>query len=237
MSRIYVEDDVNQPSAVINPKKFAIQDIPRSVWVWSVLVLISGFLAISLEIVWFRVISIVIKSDSYTFAHLLAFILLGYGLGALFGSQVIERIRNYRRSFFIVLGLMVFYSVLSLLVVSQIFRLDAIQAWYSSASWFSLYIILPTVILIPPNFLIGFYFPLVQKAVQTSSVTVGQRVGFLQVANIIGNVLGSVVTGLFLLNVFGTSGTLRFLSLFGLFFVVILIRENYSSFQRNVESG
>src|SRR5205823_2024810 len=76
--------------------------------------------------------------------------------------------------------------------------------------------------LLPPNILIGFSFPVVQKAVQTSEATVGQRVGLVQVFNIIGNTLGSILTGLVLLDTVGTAGVLRIVGGLGLFFALLL---------------
>jgi len=65
-------------------------------------------------------------------------------------------------------------------------------------------------------------FPLVQEAIQTDADLVGQRVGLIQLANIGGNSLGGILTGLVLIHVFGTDGTIRLLLLSGLGFMVLL---------------
>lgn len=83
------------------------------------------------------------------------------------------------------------------------------------------YVVIPSVMLVLPNFLLGFYFPLVQKAVQTKDSQIGQRVGFIQVANILGNSTGSLLTGLVLLDKFGTAGSLRFIAWLGLGFALL----------------
>ena len=49
---------------------------------------LSGFVALSLEILWFRVLGIILKSSSFTFATLLAIYLLGLGAGALVGAKL-----------------------------------------------------------------------------------------------------------------------------------------------------
>src|SRR4030095_970173 len=46
-----------------------------------------GFVALSLEIVWFRILGVILKSNSFTFGHLLAVYLLGVGLGAVLSNH------------------------------------------------------------------------------------------------------------------------------------------------------
>ena len=64
----------------------------------------------------------------------------------------------------------------------------------------------------PPSFLIGMTFPFVQRAVQQDLASVGARVGWVQLANILGNAAGSLLTGLVTLHLLGTAGTLRLLA-------------------------
>jgi predicted membrane-bound spermidine synthase len=94
-----------------------------------------------------------------------------------------------------------------------------------------IYVLMPAIILLPPSFLIGFYFPIVQKAVQTDTHVVGQRVGLIDVSNIIGNTAGSILTGTLLLNTIGTVNTLRLIALLGLIFIAVLLYENRSVFR------
>ena len=54
---------------------------------WIAVYALSGFVALSLEIVWFRILGVILKSNSFTFGHLLAVYLGGVGLGALVGKQ------------------------------------------------------------------------------------------------------------------------------------------------------
>ena len=44
---------------------------------------LSGFIALSLEVIWFRVLGVMLKSNALTFGHLLATYLGGLGLGSL----------------------------------------------------------------------------------------------------------------------------------------------------------
>jgi len=58
---------------------------------WLLLYALSGFVALSLEILWFRVLGVIVKSNSFTFAWLLTVYLSGLGLGALLGRAAAAR--------------------------------------------------------------------------------------------------------------------------------------------------
>jgi hypothetical protein len=62
--------------------------------VWALVYGLSGFLALSLEIVWFRLLGVIVKSTAYTFGTLLAIYLAGVGLGSLAGRRYAERFRR-----------------------------------------------------------------------------------------------------------------------------------------------
>jgi spermidine synthase len=57
---------------------------------WIVVYGLSGFLALSLEIVWFRLLGVIIKSNSVTFSHILGIYLASLALGILLGVQLVK---------------------------------------------------------------------------------------------------------------------------------------------------
>ncbi|MBI5774604.1 MAG: fused MFS/spermidine synthase [Verrucomicrobia bacterium] len=58
---------------------------------WLVVYGASGFIALALEIVWFRLIGVMLKPTAFTFGTLLAVYLAGLGAGALVGSGMARR--------------------------------------------------------------------------------------------------------------------------------------------------
>jgi predicted membrane-bound spermidine synthase len=66
---------------------------------WLSLYALSGFVALSLEILWFRILGIVLKSNSFTFATLLAIYLAGLGAGALLGARLARGSRRPAAAF------------------------------------------------------------------------------------------------------------------------------------------
>jgi spermidine synthase len=75
----------------------------------------------------------------------------------------------------------------------------------------------------------GFGFPILQRATQADPASSGHRVGRLQAANIAGCTLGSLVTGLVLLDAIGTSGVFRLLMLVSVVVALIGARATRSS--------
>ena len=86
-----------------------------------------------------------------------------------------------------------------------------------------LYVALPVFLVGPPTLMMGLSFALLQRAIQTDLAALGRRVGWLQAANIAGSTLGSIVTGVVLLDVLGTAGTLRLLVLLAMVFLALAV--------------
>lgn len=70
------------------------------VWGWAAVYAFSGFVALSYEIVWFRLLGVVVKSTAFTFGTLLGVYLAGIGLGAVAGSARAPYAADPARSFF-----------------------------------------------------------------------------------------------------------------------------------------
>lgn len=227
------ESRVLDSQAVID----SLQTRSSLVWQWCFFVFLSGFSAISLEIIWFRILDTILQSISYTYAHLLAFILVSNAIGSIIGSSTIGLIRHPRSFFFLLQGTVIAHSVIVIWLIGIFWQshptnlqvdIGYIDPQKIDVTLILKYIVLPLVMLVPPSLLLGFYLPLVQKAVQTDDRQIGRRVGLIQVANILGNTTGSLLTGLGLLNFLGTAGSLRLLVFLGLGFL-LSIRSNFQS--------
>lgn len=192
-------------------------------WFWSALVFVSGFLAIGLQVVWFRLLSVPLESFAYTFAILVALVLLGDGIGTALGARLVRRAADPRRWFMLTQATVMLYVLGSALALSalatRLIPPPTVADWSFGTHVFLL-AVLPLALLLPPNLLIGLTLPFVQKAVQTETGSVGRNVGLLQMANLLGNVAGAALTGTILLDAFGTSGVLVIFALVGLGFAL-----------------
>jgi spermidine synthase len=82
--------------------------------VWLLIYLLSGFIALSLEMVWFRLLGIMSKSNAFTFPTLLTWYLGGLALGTLAGIPLSRRTALAGRWFFICQGTTALYAALSI---------------------------------------------------------------------------------------------------------------------------
>ncbi|MEO1801595.1 MAG: fused MFS/spermidine synthase [Cyanobacteria bacterium J06629_2] len=215
------QPDSNQP-ALARKKQ-------RSLRSWYLLVFLSGFTAISWEIIWFRVLDIALQSNAYTYGHLLAFVLIGSAIGSMVGAKTVAYVRRPKQVFLIIQGAIALYSAIAIWGIGLYWQAHPslrsgegfIDPNNINGGILFEYLVVPGIITILPSVLMGFYFPLVQKAVQQNNGEIGKRVGFIYLASIVGNTLGSLVTGLWLLNFLGTAGSIRLLLTIGISFLLI----------------
>ena len=206
-------------------------------WLWVFLYGISGLCALSLEIVWFRLLDISTRSTAFTFGTLLAIYLFGSGSGCIAESLLVRRVRNPLRFFLTCQCVLLAYSGLAVAALAWLPRdTPGIAALYEysrggtvfvlGSTWdasriLGLYVLLPLALFGLPTVLMGASFPALQRAVQTDPARSGRRVGVLQAANILGCVVGSLLVGLLGLSWIGTAGSLRVVVLLGLVFAAV----------------
>ncbi len=206
----------------------------RSLALWTALYAISGFCALSLEILWFRLTDVSLKSTAFTFGTVLCLYLLGLGAGSLVGGRISSRFESPLRVFLDAQCLLLLYAALAIALLVWLPPATPLYRWFfdywksgdfyqlgadwNAASLLRLYLLLPAFLFGPPTVLMGISFAALQRAVQDDPRTSGRKVGLLQAANIAGCVAGSLAAGLFFLDRFGTTGTLRVLLLVGLVF-------------------
>ena len=205
---------------------------------WIAIYALSGFVALSLEIIWFRVLGVLVKSNSFTFGHLLGVYLAGVGLGALVGNTRRARASQPAVAFLLLQGAIPLVAALTLVILLvgvdsvaplweylgqyEPFSFDQIRA--RPRMFFVLYVALPAWLLGLPTLMMGLSFGHLQRAVQTDLAALGRRVGWLQTANIVGSMLGAMLTGLVLLDTVGTTGALRLIVGCGAVFFALYAR-------------
>jgi len=213
--------------------------------IWVALYAASGFCALGLEMIWFRLIDVGVKSTAFTFGTVLSIFLCGLSLGSVWGARWESRWRHPRRAFLLLQCLIVGYAALSVVLITHLpastpWFGSLVEYWrqyepfnvfavYDNADWFAtligLYVAFPTVLLLLPTMLMGISFAVMQAAVHDRAETSGRKVGLLQAANIAGGVAGSLVIGLVVIEYWGTAGALRLLLGVGLVFAVLGLWE------------
>jgi len=177
---------------------------------------LSGFAALGVEILWLRHLGVLLGGFRAVFSLLLTVMLVGLGLGALVGGWLDRRFGRPGTALMVVQGLFA-AAVLGGLAVPTAEALsanaDLVVVGLPTMSttsrelaelWFNLRPMLLEVFV--PSLVGGCAFPLANAVVQRSARAVGRRAGLLYLANTVGAVLGSLVTGYGLLPVLGMQG-------------------------------
>jgi predicted membrane-bound spermidine synthase len=213
-------------------------------------VLITGFLAIGYEIVWLRVVGVLVKASPYAFSTVLAVYLVGIGVGSLGVARLWPRqtVVGKRNLFFLLqflVGLYVATTFIGYYYLTTFTPLGGItRASFSTVLHPSFIIpsvvslrqflsdtfavidvfVWPLVFAFVPTVLMGASFPLITHLSQVEAHKEGKTVGTVYFFNIAGNVLGGILTGFVLLPIMGTVPTLLVFSAIGVLFGLFVTR-------------
>ncbi len=177
---------------------------PARLGLVSLSLLLGGFAGLGMEIVWFRFLTSALGQYREVFSILLATVLVGIWLGSALASFVASRTAS--AALWLAAGQLAFagFAALGLVwfdvsrvqsSVRALLELGAIGA----ASELGLLAWSTAQVVLAPALCMGFGFPLANALVQTSAGSVGARAGVLYLANTLGAVLGSLLTGFVLL--------------------------------------
>jgi len=186
---------------------------------WCLLVFLSGYVIVALEIVWVRMLGQVGQYHAYLFPTILGVFLLADGAGMALASRLLRRIGDPRPAFFatqaagFALGAALLLALWWAMDATALRDLMAVDMLRFGPEQLAISVALIVAVVAPPSFLIGMTFPFVQRAVQQDLASVGARVGWVQLANILGNAAGSLGTGLVTFHFLGTMGTMALLAL------------------------
>ena len=209
-----------------------------SVRTWMLIYAVSGFIALSLEIVWFRLLGVLQKSTAFTFPTLLSVYLVGLGAGVIIGVPLAKQIRRPAIVFLVLQSGVTLYAASALAsflhhvsrrpLLEPIWAylgsyepINAAHMWVAAAPSESarfgmvLYFVLPLILIAPSTLLMGASLPVLQKVVQNNPILLGRRVGSLQTLNIAGSMLGALLVGWVFLHWLGTAGTFKLLVVLG----------------------
>ena len=217
------------------------------------LVFTTGFLAIGYEIVWFRIISVLIKDSPYGFSSMLFVYLVGIALGSyamnrfLLRSSIDKKALFFRMQFFI--GAYVLLVFTAYYFLTKHTALSIVTTWsfsqpvhppflsYNAPSLHSLRDVLqyiftagdvifwPLFFIFIPTMFMGASFPLITALALSRQDREGATVGAVYFFNVVGNVLGGLITGFILLKYVGSEVTLLTFSLIGVSFLLFTDRR------------
>ncbi|HRD51181.1 MAG TPA: MFS transporter [Flavobacteriales bacterium] len=206
---------------------------------WSAHYAISGFAALSLELIWFRVLETMIKSVALTFSILLAIYLVSMAIGTAVGGRMAAsldmrgRERLFLRAQMLLYGSMAFAFVA---LLAAIWRTDAfifLREYLLSYEpdlrprmLLYTYVIVPLFLMFLPTFLMGMSFSVSQAIVQDRFEEVGRKVGWLQFVNIVGSAAGAWCITWVGFRSLGTATLIKSIALIGLVYAAVAFKRH-----------
>ena len=169
---------------------------------WLLAAFASGFVTISTQISWTRVLTMIIGSSTYAFSIVVALFLIGLAGGAwIVGRKDVSA--KLRNAILLVELITVVSLILSLFVLNRIpALLISLGLNLKIASWaglLSLQILSATLLILLPALLMGMVMPLVLVWASSNEAAGVARVGRTYAVNTIGAIAGAFITGFVLI--------------------------------------
>jgi spermidine synthase len=173
---------------------------------------LSGLSALGAEVIWTRLLSLMLGASVYTFSIILAVFLIGLGFGSSAGS-FLSRTSRPREALGWSQLLLTAAIAWSAYMMSMSLPYWPINPTLSPSPWitFQLDMLRSLVAVFPAAFLWGASFPLAIAAVVGPGQDAGKLVGRVYAANTIGAIIGAVFFSVVVIPTFGTQNGERLL--------------------------
>lgn len=203
---------------------------------------LSGFTALALEVVWFRVNVLILRSTVYAFAIMLATVLTGIALGSAAVAPWLHRRRNW------LLTLAIAQFLVAAAAMLSFSALEAAPALTTRAERFLTFVpayLIPLIVtsmitILPAMLLMGAAFPIglqLWSAGAGDASATARRVGTFYALNVCGSIAGSLAAGFLLLPLLGSRTTLIALSTLTAGSALVLLGADRSSRPRRLIVG
>jgi spermidine synthase len=175
---------------------------------------LSGLTALGAEVVWTRVLSLLLGATVYTFSIILAVFLLGLWAGSVAGSFLSRRVAQPRLALAacqILLAAAIAYTAFTLAYILPYWPVDP---RISLSPWFNFDLDLTRTIkaILPATLLWGASFPLALAGAASADDDPGRLTGAVYAANTAGSIVGALAFSLVFIPQIGTRGSQQLLT-------------------------
>jgi len=181
---------------------------------------LSGFVSLSLEVLWTRLLVLIVGSSTYAFVTMLVSFLIGITLGSFLARLFVDRAKSLPSVFgWIQIGIGA-GTLAALPIFRHVnfgeaqYRLDTYAG--GSLNLLAIRFGISVLLMLVPTTLIGMTFPIAGKLYAREIDKVGGQIGTVYGANVAGNILGSVASAFIILPVLGLQKGIASLALFSL---------------------
>jgi spermidine synthase len=187
--------------------------VERAAGTWAVYLAIalSGMSAMGAEVVWTRLLSLLLGGTVYTFSLILAVFLMGLGIGSSLGAFQVRRGAEPRRALGACQWLLTAAIAWTAVMISKSLPYWPIVPALSPSPWYTFQVDLVRCLcaVLPAACLWGASFPLALAAADSRGQDAGRLVGGVYASNTIGAIAGALVFSLLLIPAVGTAGAER----------------------------
>lgn len=177
------------------------------------LAFVSGFIALSYEILWMRIFSFANAGAAFIFPRVLGLFLLGLALGSYIAGRICERFESDTLQ----IGRLLKLSIVSAALLG--FLLMPIAAYLATQAallFAELYLLVAALAL-------GIPFPLLAHIGIKADKMSGQKISYMYMSNIAGATIGTILTGFILMDYLATQAIAMLLAIAGLLLAATLV--------------
>lgn len=175
-------------------------------WTIYVTIGLSGLTALGAEVVWTRLLSLLLGATTYTFSIILAVFLIGLGIGSSVGAAMSQRLRSPR------VALALCQAGLAGAIAWGSYAITGSLPWWpidpaiATSSWssFQLDFLRCAWAMLPASCLWGASFPLALAAAASRGKDPGRLVGGIYAANTLGAIAGALLSAMVMIGTYGT---------------------------------
>lgn len=176
---------------------------------------VSGAIALGYEVLWARILGLLLGSSIYSFSMILVVYLFGLTTGSLLSARFIDNSKRPLQIFGwleVFIGLSVFVGFLFLQKLPfEAYALNVEPLDYLAKNFLSTF-----AVIFPPTLMMGATFPVAISIYTHSLGNIGRQTGTLYAVNTIGAVVGSFAAGFVLIPILGSINSLMLLILLSL---------------------
>jgi spermidine synthase len=182
-------------------------------WAIYVAIALSGLGALAAEVIWTRLLALLLGATVYTFSIILAVFLVGLGLGSGIGSFLARSVARPRVVLACCQALLAAAIAWTAVTIASSLPYWPINPSLSRSPWFNFQLDLVRCLwaVLPATVLWGASFPLALAAVVSRGQDAGRLVGGIYAANTAGAIVGALGSSLLLIAWAGTQTSQRLL--------------------------
>jgi len=204
-------------------------------WPVYVTIALSGACALGAEVIWTRLLSLMLGPTVYTFSIILAVFLVGLGIGSSIGSFLTRGSAHPRFALGCCQFLLAAAIAWTAYALARSLPYWPINPSLARSPWINFQLDLARCCwaILPPTILWGASFPLALAAVASRGQDSGRLVGRVYAANTVGAILGAIGSSLFLIAWAGTQRAQQLLIGLSALAALLMLRPFPWSFRAN----